>query len=254
MKKILVIQNNDDEIKEIENILSEDDFEIFYSHKLKDGLEISLRYLPDLILFFLKNDDTNIDVISKIAKEEKTSSIPLIVVSGMSSFQLQRKVMEAGADDYLPAEFLSGSLLNSINKRLEKLERLKTSISNRINSFDEENGKIKRDDHILVKIGNKLKLVKFADIVCITAMKEYSTLTTYENCKIVMRKSLKNWISVLPSKSFLQIHRSTIINIEYIDKIVKTNERTYTVHLKYILETFDFSQRYANIMRNTFPT
>ena len=249
----MVIQNNEEDLKEIEDILSKDDFEIFYSHRLKDGLEISLRYLPDLILFFIKNDDNGIEVISKITGEEKTSSIPVIAISETGSFNQQRRVMELGADDYLPAGSVKDSLLISINKRLDKLERLTVNISNRINSFGEENGNIKRDDHILVKIGNKLKLVKFADIVCITAMKEYSTLTTFENCKIIVRKSLKNWISVLPSKSFLQIHRATIINIDFIDKIVKTNERTYTVHLKHIPETFDFSQRYANIMRNSFP-
>lgn len=254
MKKILVIQNSDDELKEIENVLSTNDFELFYSHKLKDGLEISLRYLPDLILFYLKNNDNGIEVISRIAEEEKTSSVPVIVVSENNSFEQQRKVMELGADDYLPAGHIENSLIRSVNKRLEKIARITTGITNRINSFEEENGKGKREDHILVKIGNKLKLVKFSDIVCITAMKEYSTITTFENCKIIVRKSLKNWISVLPAKSFLQIHRATIINIDYIDKIVKSSERTYTVHLRYITETFDFSQRYANIMRNTFPT
>lgn len=250
----MVIQNSDDELKEIDKVLSTNDFELFYSHKLKDGLEISLRYQPDLILFYLKNNDSGIEVISRITGEEKTASVPVIVVSESNSFEQQRRVMELGADDYIPAGFTEASLLGSINKRLEKIARITTGISNRINSFDGENGKGKRDDHILVKIGNKLKLVKFADIVCITAMKEYSTITTFENCKIIMRKSLKNWISVLPSKSFLQIHRATIINIDYIDKIVKSSERTYTVHLKHIDETFDFSQRYANIMRNTFPT
>ena len=254
MKKILVIQNNDDDIKDLENILSNDEFEIFYSHKPADGLEISSRYSPNLILIYANNDAGSYDVLSKISGEEKTSSIPTIVVSGKSSFEEQRKVMDLGADDYLPLNLLKESLLNSVKKRLEKLNKLKLNISNQINSFEEENEKPKRDDHILVKIGNKLKLIKFADIVCITSLKEYSKLTTNENCKIVVRKSLKNWIALLPSKSFLQIHRATIINIDYIEKIEKTSERTYTVHLKGISETFDFSHRYANIMRQTFPT
>ena len=62
------------------------------------------------------------------------------------------------------------------------------------------------------------------------------------------------WLGAVSVPSFLQIHRATIINIDYIEKIVKSNERTYTVHLKNIPETFDFSQRYTNIMRRTFPT
>ena len=254
MKKILVIQNSEDELKDLSSVLPKDEFELFFSHNLKDGLEIAVRYLPNLILFLLAAGDNSLEVLSKIAEGEKTSGIPLIVVSKNNSFEQLREVMELGVDDYIPAELIGKSLLNSINKRLEKLCRLKAKINVQLNSFEEENGKLKRDDHLLVKIGNKLKLVKFADIVCITALKEYSKLTTKDNCKIVVRKSLKNWIAVIPSKSFLQIHRATIINMDYVETIIKTNERTYTVHLKYISETFDFSHRYANIMRHTFPT
>ncbi len=254
MIKILVIQDNEEIIKEIDSILPKKEFEIYYSHNMQDGLEISLRYLPNLIIFCVDNDDVSVEVLSKLTIEEKTSSIPLIVISKNNSFEQMRTFMELGADDYLPVELMKKSLRASIKKRLDKLSRLKESINSQLNSFVEESAKPKRDDHILVKIGNKLKLVKFAEIVCITALKEYSKITTKENCKIVIRKSLKNWINILPAKSFLQIHRATIINIDYIEKIVKTNERTYTVHLKNIPETFDFSQRYTNIMRRTFPS
>ena len=254
MKKILIIQNKVEDIKEIDELLPENEFETFYSHNLKDGLEISLRYLPDLILFYLSEIDDGTEMLAKIASQEKVSLIPLVVITENYSVEQFRRVMELGADDYIPHNLLAKYLLKAVNKRLDKLSNLKISINSLINSFEEGNGKANKDDHILVKIGNKLKLVKYADIVCITALKEYSTITTIENCKIVVRKSLRNWISILPSKAFLQIHRSTIINIDFIDKIAKTNERTYTVHLKYISETFDFSQRYANIMRHSFPT
>ena len=254
MKKILVIQNNEDDLKYIDAVLPNNDLEIFYSHNLTDGLEIASRYLPDLILFLLTDDKVCMQILTSISTDEKISLIPLIVVSKKYSFEQQRMVMELGADDYLPAEFIKSSLPKTINRRLEKLGKIKENINNQINSFEYENSKTSQADHILVKIGNKLKLVKFDDIVCITASKEYSNLITKQNFKVVVRKSLKNWISILPEKSFLQIHRATIININYIEQIVKTNERTYSVHLKNIKEVFDFSYRYANIMRRTFPT
>ena len=255
LKKVLVIQNSKNTLNQIDSILPKEEFEIFYSHNRQDGLEISFHYLPDVILFFLDDNDNSMDVLSKITAGEKTSSIPLIVISENNSFEQLRKVMNLGADDFLTADSLGKSLLICINRRLDKFSKLKETISNEINSFEEDSsGKAKRDDHILVKIGNKLKLVKFDEIVCITALKEYSKLMTKDNLKIVVRKSLKNWVAVLPARSFLQIHRATIININFIDKIVKTNERTYTVHLKYISETFNFSHRYANIMRRTFPS
>ena len=57
----------------------------------------------------------------------------------------------------------------------------------------------------------------------------------------------------LPAHRFLQIHRSTIINIEAIQKIEKVKDRTYVVYLDGIEEPFDLSQRFANVMRRTFP-
>jgi DNA-binding LytR/AlgR family response regulator len=254
LKKILVIQNNNGDLHDIDSFLSKEEFEIYYSQNLKDGLEIAIRYLPSLIVFYLDKEGNGIKVLTKISTNERTSLIPLIVVSAKYSVEEQRKVMELGVDDYIPAELVGQTLVNAINKRIEKLSKLKAAINNRLNSFGEESLKPKRDDHILVKIGNKLKLIKFTDIVCVNALKEYSKLTTKDNCKIVVRKSLRNWLAVLPSNSFLQIHRATIINLEYVDKIVRANERTYTVYLKHIAESFDFSHRYANIMRHTFPS
>ncbi len=254
MKKVLIIENAGDTQDNLKSILSSADFEIFFSHDKRDGLKIATRYLPDLILFCFTNGSGDRECVRKFYSDEALASVPLIVLAKKSSFEEQRCVMELGADDYIPFEFMEKSLLNSIQNRFTKLSRLKQSIYNSVNTFDECNEPVKRDDHILVKIGNNLKLVEFTDIVCITAMKEYSKMITKDNYKIIVRKSLRRWVKILPAKLFLRIHRATIININYIEKINRTNERTYTAHLKNIKETFDFSHRYANIMRRTFPT
>jgi len=254
LKKILVIENASAELKHIESLLPQTDFEIYFSHNKKDGLEIAARYLPDLILFFFTNGKNDLELVKKICDNETTVNLPLIVISNDSSFEQQRAVMELGADDFIPITLLEISLLNSVQKRFEKLINVKIRLNKEINTFDEFTSRSGNEDHILVKIGNKLKLVKFSEIVCVTAMKEYSKIITKDSCKIIVRKSLRNWIKILPKNLFLRIHRATIINLDCIEKIVRTNERTYTVHLKNIEETFDFSHRYANIMRHTFPT
>jgi DNA-binding LytR/AlgR family response regulator len=193
-------------------------------------------------------------LLKKICEDDLLSLVPIIVLTKEYSPEEQRTIMDMGADDYIPEEFLEESLKKSINKRLLQLSLLEQKIHSSINTFDEYNGSNNKNDHILIKIGNKLKLIEFTEIVCITALKEYSKIITSENNKIIIRKSLKAWVKILPPKFFLRIHRATIININYIEEITKTNERTYTVHLKKIKETFDFSHRYANIMRRTFPT
>jgi len=65
---------------------------------------------------------------------------------------------------------------------------------------------------------------------------------------------MKCWEDMLPAKKFLRIHRATIINVEAIQKVVKIKERTYVVYLKSLKEPLEFSQRYYNVMRKTFPS
>ncbi len=253
MQKVLIIGDAERISNRIEAVLSPHDFKIFLSHNVKDGLKIARRYIPDLIIYSSSGEDET-SIIKKIGSDEILALIPLLIITENFSIEKQRTAIELGADDYIPEAFIERTLLKSIDARFLKLSRIKQKIHSSINNFDEQENGSGNDDHILIKIGNKLKLIEFSEIVCITALKEYSRLITKENYKIIVRKSLKAWVKLLPSGSFLRIHRATIININYIEEITRTNERIYTVHLKYIKDTFDFSYRYANLMRHTFPT
>ena len=166
---------------------------------------------------------------NKQYKNEVLSVIPIIVIAKEFSIEEQREVINKGADDYITENFLENSLLISINKRLSKIAGIKQAVQNSITTFDENSEKNVSNDHILVKIGNKLKLVENSEIVCITAMKEYSKIITRDNYKIIIRKSLKAWVEILPVKTFLRIHRATIINITYIEEITRTNPWHYLV-------------------------
>ena len=194
------------------------------------------------------------DYLSRILNNDATAYIPILVISTIPSFEDQRMLMELGVEDYLPEQFIRSSLLNTIFNRFEKRRKMKQFLSDQINNFEEIETPAKKADHLLVKLGTKLKLVKFSDIVCITAMKEYSKIKINGNLEILVRKSMRNWVKMLPPNAFLRIHRATIINLNYIDKISQANSRTYTVSLKGIKDTFDFSYRYANIMRRSFPS
>ena len=56
------------------------------------------------------------------------------------------------------------------------------------------------------------------------------------------------------SKNFLQIHRATIINTAFIDRIEIQAEKNYLVYLKTHEEPFTISQRYAKKLTKKFYT
>lgn len=253
MLKVLIIENKDINLKIIDDILDPDRYEINYSHDKNDGVEIAIRYLPDVIIFLYSGSDDKV-FLNRLIGNERTCGLVLITVSNNPSFEEQRTLMEMGAEDYIPVSFIEKSLLNSIQSRLKRASILKEKLNDEINSFEAVKPQVKRDDHIIIKIGRKIKLIKFSEIVCISALKEYSCIRTSSNLEIIARKSMRNWSKVLPENNFLRIHRATIINLNFIDKIVHASPRIYTVSLKGVKETFNFSYRYANIMRRTFPT
>lgn len=253
MKKILIIQSSQQQDFEFQNILETSGYKIYITAGESDGLKIANRYLPDVIISALDNYEKELKIVKALNDNSLTECIPLLVLTLTGQTAHIRAAMELGADDVLVKPFNQEALLASIKKRLRKIEVIKEKLTERIisteNAFANHS---KSPDHILIKIGTKLKLIEFASIVCITALKEYSKVVTEDGCKIVVRKSIRNWIETLPANNFLRIHRATIVNMTFLEKIEKSGFRSYNVYLRNIAGPFPISQRYGNLMRKTF--
>ena len=253
MKKILLIHGNAEQNFEFQNGLESAGFNTYITVGESDGLKIADRYMPDILICDLDNSEKELGVIKKLNENLSTECIPLLVITSTPNNTHIRAAMELGADDVLLKPINYESLLRSINKRLRKIEVISASLTDKIISTESAfSNQSKKIDHILIKIGTNLKLIEFSRIVCISALKEYSKVTTNDGCKIVVRKSIRNWVETLPAKNFLRIHRATIVNMLFLDKIEKSGFRSYNVFLKNISTPFPISQRYGNIMKKTF--
>ena len=253
MKKILLIQSSHDDDSKIQEALENAGYITYTTAGEFDGLKIAERYPADAIVCEFDDFEKELNIIKGLNQNSVTEYIPLLLITSTGQLAHIRAAMELGADDVLVKPINTESLLRSLNTRLRKIDILKEKLTDKIiyteSAFLEKPKKI---DHILVKIGKKLKIVEYSSIVCITALKEYSKFITKDGSKIVVRKSIRNWVETLPSKDFLRIHRATIINMTFIDKIEKSGIRGYCVYLKNIPEPFPMSQRYSNLMRKTF--
>jgi hypothetical protein len=63
------------------------------------------------------------------------------------------------------------------------------------------------------------------------------------NKRIAFNRSLKKWEEVLPKENFLRIHKSFIVNIDYIDTIKKLQNQTYEVLIKDYISPIQMSRR-----------
>ncbi|NMB82533.1 MAG: LytTR family transcriptional regulator, partial [Ignavibacteria bacterium] len=62
----------------------------------------------------------------------------------------------------------------------------------------------------------------------------------------LIRQTLDEWEKKLPPKNFLRIHRSTIINTEFITRIEKLSKSSYALRIRDEDDLFVISKRYSS--------
>ncbi|WP_153798372.1 response regulator [Foetidibacter luteolus] len=128
MKKILVIEDNDEVRENIAEILELSNYKVFTAPNGKEGVETALRELPDLVVCDIMMPVLDgYGVLHLLNKRVETNAIPFIFLTAKSEKGDFRKGMEMGADDYITKPFDGIELLNAVEIRLKKTEALKQS-------------------------------------------------------------------------------------------------------------------------------
>jgi two-component system LytT family response regulator len=73
----------------------------------------------------------------------------------------------------------------------------------------------------VIKKGNTYRIVKITDVEWIEASGNYIKIHADEN-RYMIRNTLKGVVKKLDPEQFFRISRSTVVNIEFIDKIEET--------------------------------
>ena len=76
-------------------------------------------------------------VLHMLSKNRETSAIPFIFLTANSEKSDYRKGMELGADDYITKPFDETHLLNAIEVRLKKAEKLRQNFTQDVSGFTE---------------------------------------------------------------------------------------------------------------------
>jgi CRP-like cAMP-binding protein/FixJ family two-component response regulator len=124
MKKVLVIEDNNDIRGNILEILELAGYTVYDANNGKVGVELALKHQPDIILCDIMMPEMDgYGVLYILNKHIETSTIPFIFLTAKAEHLDLRKGMDLGADDYLTKPFDDMELLHSIESRLKKKER-----------------------------------------------------------------------------------------------------------------------------------
>lgn len=121
MKKILVIEDNQDVRENLEEILELSGYDVVGAKDGKEGVQMASSWNPDLIVcdIMLPIID-GFGVLQIISKKPALKSVPFIFLTAKTELSDIRKGMNLGADDYVTKPFNKDELLSVIELRLTK--------------------------------------------------------------------------------------------------------------------------------------
>ncbi len=116
-KRIMVVDDDADALKLMENLLTDEGFELIpVSNATEVGLKAS-QMMPDLILLdFLMPELNGFEVCAALRDNELTRSIPIMAVTCLAKERDIERIFECGADDYLAKPFKVDTLLEKVRE------------------------------------------------------------------------------------------------------------------------------------------
>lgn len=130
MKKILLIEDNEDIRMNTAEILELSSYKVITAENGKIGVEKAIEHMPDLIICDIMMPVLDgYGVLHAVHRNEAIKNTPFIFLTAKTERSDFRKGMEMGADDYITKPFSGTELLNAVDGRLKKIELLKHDLN-----------------------------------------------------------------------------------------------------------------------------
>lgn len=157
--------------------------------------------------------DINLPIISGIDFLKTLHRPPKVIMTtaytkyAVESFEYDEII------DYLVKPFSFERFLKAINK-LESHHENYTNIAQHSDNLEITSN----SEAVFINVDKTLHKVNIEDIIYVQSDRNYVTIST-KNAKLTFIDTLKNWNRYLKANFFIQIHKSFIVNINFIEKV-----------------------------------
>ena len=154
---VLVVEDDVDILNYIKTEMSSK-YRIHVATNGKEGLNLALKYLPDIIISDIVMPEMDGLSLCKILKSnDKTCHIPIILLTAKTSVEQRIEGLEMGADSYIPKPFNMKHLETRINKLIQLRSTLKQKFTGNLDEEKEEMKIVSSDEKLLRKFNEKIK-------------------------------------------------------------------------------------------------
>lgn len=232
MKSCIIIddeQSARDALKKVITLYFADKLKIHYiANSLQEGVEAIKKYRPEIIFLDVEMPNQNGFELFKYFEED---AFHIIFTTGYDKYAI--KAIKHSAVDYLLKPITNIDLADAL-QRISKKEQTKTNTAFKVEellnnlNFDTNNF-----NKIALPTSTGFVFEKTRNIIYCKSNGNYTNIFILNKPTLLISKSLKEIESILPENVFFRIHKSYLVNLNYVKSINKTNA------CKLILETGD---------------
>ncbi|WP_242202255.1 LytR/AlgR family response regulator transcription factor [Aestuariivivens insulae] len=155
--------------------------------------------------------DINLPNISGLSFLKSLSNPPSVIMTTAYSNYAVESFEQDAIIDYLVKPISFERFLKAINKA--------ESINKPFNNIQVQQSEVTQDsESIFINVDKTLHKIKLEDIRYVQSDRNYVTIST-KQINFSFIDTLKKWGDILCDSKFIQVHKSYIINIEYIEKV-----------------------------------
>ncbi len=120
MKRILLVEDNDKNLKLLRDVLQADGYGTLEAMSAGDGIALAISERPDLILMDIQLPDMNgAAALQRLRADAATAAIPVLAVTASVMQNERNTIVAAGFDGFLGKPFALRELLDLVRRTLE---------------------------------------------------------------------------------------------------------------------------------------
>jgi len=121
MSVILIVEDNDKNMKLVRDVLQVKGYQTLEAGTAEDGIALGRVHRPDLVLMDIQLPGMNgIEALGMLRADPATAHIPVIAVTASVMQQDRKKITEAGFDGYIGKPINVKEFLASVSEMLER--------------------------------------------------------------------------------------------------------------------------------------
>ncbi|WP_109745089.1 hybrid sensor histidine kinase/response regulator transcription factor [Arcicella aurantiaca] len=200
---VLLVEDNDDIRQYLKSVL-ENSYQIYEAKNGKEGFEKAQEIIPDLIITDLMMPEENgLVFCQKIKKDERTSHIPVIVLTAKHSQSTEVESYDFGADAFVAKPFDTTVLQSRIQNLLHSRKKLQ-ALFGTSTTFDAQVSGMSEIDQLFINKVNDLiennLLNASLSVDWLADQLALSRTQLYRKIKALSNQSVHDFISVIRLK------------------------------------------------------